>query len=173
MRILEEWLVSKNVKKIVIIILVLIMIVGLVSGFILFIKVSVVINNFMVKVEYVDVDGVEIVFLDILIDYYYVFILKDIFGYKLREIFYNVIGNIIDIGIIVCYIYDKIIDVSYVDEIGKDLLLVVEIIDSEVVILEIIFDYIFVRKDISIDGLYIIFCYKKNIFIILEFGKLN
>lgn len=86
---------------------------------------------------------------------------KDIPGYKLREIPHNATGNITDTGIIVRYIYDKIIDVSYVDETGKDLLPVVEIIDSEAAILETIPDYTFVRKDISIDGSHIIFAIKR------------
>ncbi|EAE4766194.1 peptidoglycan-binding protein, partial [Listeria monocytogenes] len=45
---------SKNVKKIVITILALIMTVGLASGFISPIKASAATNNFTVKVEYVD-----------------------------------------------------------------------------------------------------------------------
>lgn len=173
MRTLEEWSVSKNVKKIVITLFALIMTVGLASGFIAPIKASADTNNFTVKVEYVDADGAEIAPSDILTDYHYVSTPKDIPGYKLREIPHNATGNITDTGIIVRYIYDKTIDVRYVDETGKDLLPVVEIINSEAAVLETISDYTFVKKDISIDGLHIIFRYKKNISTIPDFGKPN
>lgn len=173
MRTLEEWSVSKNVKKIVITLFALIMTIGLASGFIAPIKASADINNFTVKVEYVDADGAEIAPSDILTDYHYVSTPKDIPGYKLREIPHNATGNITDTGIIVRYIYDKTIDVRYVDETGKDLLPVVEIINSEAAVLETISDYTFVKKDISIDGLHIIFRYKKNISTIPDFGKPN
>ncbi|EJI4985054.1 MucBP domain-containing protein [Listeria monocytogenes] len=164
---------SKNVKKIVITLFALIMTIGLASGFIAPIKASADINNFTVKVEYVDADGAEIAPSDILTDYHYVSTPKDIPGYKLREIPHNATGNITDTGIIVRYIYDKTIDVRYVDETGKDLLPVVEIINSEAAVLETISDYTFVKKDISIDGLHIIFRYKKNISTIPDFGKPN
>ncbi|EPN9396993.1 MucBP domain-containing protein [Listeria monocytogenes] len=164
---------SKNVKKIVITLFALIMTVGLASGFIAPIKASADTNNFTVKVEYVDADGAEIAPSDILTDYHYVSTPKDIPGYKLREIPHNATGNITDTGIIVRYIYDKTIDVRYVDETGKDLLPVVEIINSEAAVLETISDYTFVKKDISIDGLHIIFRYKKNISTIPDFGKPN
>lgn len=173
MRTLEEWSVSKNVKKIVITLFALIMTVGLASGFIAPLKASADTNNFTVKVEYVDADGAEIAPSDILTDYHYVSTPKDIPGYKLREIPHNATGNITDTGIIVRYIYDKTIDVRYVDETGKDLLPVVEIINSEAAVLETISDYTFVKKDISIDGLHIIFRYKKNISTIPDFGKPN
>lgn len=173
MRTLEEWSVSKNLKKIVITLFALIMTVGLASGFIAPIKASADTNNFTVKVEYVDADGAEIAPSDILTDYHYVSTPKDIPGYKLREIPHNATGNITDTGIIVRYIYDKTIDVRYVDETGKDLLPVVEIINSEAAVLETISDYTFVKKDISIDGLHIIFRYKKNISTIPDFGKPN
>ncbi|EAC3992455.1 peptidoglycan-binding protein [Listeria monocytogenes] len=164
---------SKNVKKIVITLFALIMTIGLASGFIAPIKASADTNNFTVKVEYVDADGAEIAPSDILTDYHYVSTPKDIPGYKLREIPHNATGNITDTGIIVRYIYDKTIDVRYVDETGKDLLPVVEIINSEAAVLETISDYTFVKKDISIDGLHIIFRYKKNISTIPDFGKPN
>ncbi|HEM1335147.1 TPA: MucBP domain-containing protein [Listeria monocytogenes] len=164
---------SKNVKKIVITLFALIMTVGLASGFIAPIKASADTNNFTVKVEYVDADGAEIAPSDILTDYHYVSTPKDIPGYKLREIPHNATGNITDTGIIVRYIYDKTIDVRYVDETGKDLLPVVEIINSEAAVLETISDYTFVKKDISIDGLHIIFRYKKNISTIPDSGKPN
>ncbi|HBI7241026.1 TPA: MucBP domain-containing protein [Listeria monocytogenes] len=164
---------SKNVKKIVITLFALIMTVGLASGFIAPLKASADTNNFTVKVEYVDADGAEIAPSDILTDYHYVSTPKDIPGYKLREIPHNATGNITDTGIIVRYIYDKTIDVRYVDETGKDLLPVVEIINSEAAVLETISDYTFVKKDISIDGLHIIFRYKKNISTIPDFGKPN